>query len=83
MSADDEVLDALTALRDAGLATHRDPLNAAWADLMGKPRPPRLQAEQAHDAPAVLGPCATCGTLHDRYGDHGQPLCHACQEVAQ
>lgn len=25
------------------------------------------------------GPCASCGALHERYGDHGQPLCEWCR----
>lgn len=38
---DHQVLDALTALRDAGLVTDRHALNCAWADLTGRPRPTR------------------------------------------
>lgn len=33
---DDLVLHALTAIRDAGLCTDRDRLNAAWLELTGR-----------------------------------------------
>ena len=63
-ATDDQVRDALTALRDSGLVTDRTQLNRAWAALTGYPR---------------LGPCALCQSTHHRYGDHGQPLCPTCR----
>jgi len=72
---DDEVLDALTALRDAGLVTHRLRLNAAWADLTGRKRPPAAR----HSEPSAVGPCARCGQRHQRYGNAGQVFCPACR----
>lgn len=26
-----------------------------------------------------VGPCASCGAEHRRYGPHGSPLCSACR----
>jgi len=39
MTSDDMVLDALSALRDAGLVTDRVQLNRAWAELTGRTPP--------------------------------------------
>jgi hypothetical protein len=73
----DAIHRALTAIRDTGLCTDPRRLNTAWADLTGRARPPETAEPPA--ANMTLGPCAVCGTLHDRYGDYGQPLCPRCR----
>lgn len=73
----DEVLDALIALRDAGLVRDRHHLNTAWADLTGRARP----AGSPTPKPDATGPCIRCGQRHQRYGPAGQPLCPACRQV--
>lgn len=81
---DDAALDALTALRDAGLCTDSHHLNTAWADLIGRPRPSRDEGNTGTpnnpNAWPTTGPCTGCGTLHQRYGEHGQARCPACRE---
>lgn len=79
MTSDAVTLDALKALRDVGLCTDPHHLNTAWADLLGKPRP---QPDPDHGTPQTLpplGPCARCSTVHQRYGEHGHPLCPDCR----
>ncbi len=71
MSAQDVALDALTAIRDAGLATDRRTLNRAYAQLTG-----RLGALPD---PSTRGPCTRCHETTIRYGERGHPLCRRCQ----
>lgn len=63
-ATDAHVLAMLTAFRETGLATDPDRLNRAWRALTGYPR---------------LGPCARCSSMHQRYGEHGHPLCPDCR----
>lgn len=33
--------------------------------------------------PRLVGPCARCQTLHERYGRNGRPLCVSCAPPPQ
>lgn len=80
---DDEVLDALVALRDGGLVTDRHQLNRAWAELTGRTPPPPPPSTPAVAVEVATGPCANCGARITRYGSNGRPLCRVCRQPSQ
>jgi hypothetical protein len=63
----DSAVAALTALRDAGLATDRDALNRAWAELAGRAQSP--------------GACQVCARPGWRFWEPTGVWCARCRPV--